>query len=234
MSEMRQNTVHVTKIEAGRRLLNAAILMYFRDDDELAVHAVGHGALRVLRDLLASRGTDVHEDLLVRGMYEMLRAYRRGTLDKSLSNDAWFQALVARIPADIWILYDTIDYEQVRGSLLGFNPKEFWGAFNKSYNFLKHAERDQEGALDLETVDNLTVLVYASSAYTQLGFAPTVEMLTLVAYYLSLQPFDTSPPEILRPKVEVLRKYEGTRRKLACRYVIGDRIRSVVGDEDDA
>lgn len=46
----------ITKTEAARRQIDAAILMLFRNDDPLAVHTVAMAVFRLLRDLAKSRG----------------------------------------------------------------------------------------------------------------------------------------------------------------------------------
>lgn len=163
-------TVAVTKFEAVRRQLNAAILMYFREDDELAVHSVGHAAYSLTREILRKRGAnDAHEELLKAGLLEMLRADHR-TLD----------------------------------------------------------------VLDLDRVDNNVLLAYAVSAYGELGLPLSTEMLTFMTYLFSTQTLDyLSPSHVLRERVDALRAYDVETRKFACRYIIGDDIRSIMTGDDE-
>ena len=51
-----QVTIHITKIAAAKRQLDAAIRMFFAGEDELAVHTIAAAAFRVLRDLHKKRG----------------------------------------------------------------------------------------------------------------------------------------------------------------------------------
>jgi hypothetical protein len=49
-------TVHLTKLAAAQRQLNAAIRMLLRNEDELAVHTVAAAAFRILRDIKKKHG----------------------------------------------------------------------------------------------------------------------------------------------------------------------------------
>ena len=223
----------VTKLEAARRQLDAAILMYFREDDELAVHSVANAALGIMQELVKKRGRDVFTDQIKLGIFEMLKAYRKGTLDSRISDEPGFKEFVVQIPDTMWRFIEEDNLEGARIRMAPIEAEKYWREFKKSYNFLKHGDRDPAGTLALEEVDNLQVLQYASSAYVQLGLAPTDEMLTFVAYCASLEPFDIPPAEPLKKMVEALRKYEGAKRKLRCRFMIGDRLRSVMDETED-
>lgn len=80
MSNDVEGRLRITKIEAARRQLNAAITMFFRDDDELAVHVVAQSAYQIIRDLLAARGKDAMEAMLSFGFFCMLKAHADGQL----------------------------------------------------------------------------------------------------------------------------------------------------------
>lgn len=54
--------LYITKLEAARRQIDAAIRMVFDNEDELAVHTVASAGYRILRDLLQKKGKyDVEE-----------------------------------------------------------------------------------------------------------------------------------------------------------------------------
>jgi len=222
MSAKESQQLLLTKLEVARRQLNAAIRMYFRDDDELAIHVVGHAAFRIIRDILRSRDNDIHESLMTRGMFEMLKAHAKGQLHSTIGEDEAFRRFVATIPDSMLAMIAEKDFEDVQARLIGYNPASFWGEFNKSCNFLKHANLDPEKVLDPDRVDNLQLLGYACGGYGQLNLPPSVEMWTYLAYFMSVQPFDITFPEGLVEKVRVLRRYEAAQRKSVCRYVIGD------------
>ena len=56
----------VTKNEAARRQIDAAILMLFRNDDPLAVHTVAMAGFQILRDLAKRRGLKHTLDSMIR------------------------------------------------------------------------------------------------------------------------------------------------------------------------
>lgn len=56
----------ITKPEAARRQVDAAISMLFRNDDPLAVHTVAMAAFRILRDLAKSHGREHTLDSMIR------------------------------------------------------------------------------------------------------------------------------------------------------------------------
>jgi hypothetical protein len=53
----------ITKLEAARRQLDAAIRMLFAGEDPLAIHALAMAAFRLLRDLSEKQGSDFHETI---------------------------------------------------------------------------------------------------------------------------------------------------------------------------
>ena len=56
----------ISKTEAARRQIDAAISMLFRNDDPLAVHTVAMAAFRILRDLAKSHGLKHTLDSMIR------------------------------------------------------------------------------------------------------------------------------------------------------------------------
>lgn len=55
----------ITKTDAARRQIDAAIWMLFRNDDPLAVHTLAMAAFRILRDLAKSRGLEHTLDSMI-------------------------------------------------------------------------------------------------------------------------------------------------------------------------
>ena len=54
----------LTKLDAARRQLDAAIRMFLASEDEVAIHTLGAAAYRVLRDLKEERGRSELTDLV--------------------------------------------------------------------------------------------------------------------------------------------------------------------------
>ena len=80
---------------------------------------------------------------------------------------------------------------------------KFWNKFNRSANFLKHADKDPDDILDnIEKEVNELILFMSSLYYQDLGFQLTTEMTVLVAWCLALNPDflqDNAPEALKRP-----------------------------------
>ena len=159
--------VHVTKLAAAERQLRAAIRIFFLDEDDLAVHTVGAAAYGLLKDLKAHRGREEAADAFLTSVFYAVRDYRRGTLPAYLSEDpatlAWIEHLAAKLP----ISADS-EFTDVVASISREAAREFWNKRNATANFLKHADRDPQGHLSLNDLDNTDLLMQAASSYTDL------------------------------------------------------------------
>lgn len=72
--------VYITKIEAARRQVDAAIRMSFFNEDDLAIHTVASAGYRILRDLLNKRGRDDTEQLLKAGIFSCAQSLVHGKM----------------------------------------------------------------------------------------------------------------------------------------------------------
>jgi hypothetical protein len=79
-------TLHINKIAAASRQLDAAIRMFFAREDELAIHTVANAAFRVLRDVMAQRGRNYTSEVFREGTYTLARQYAEGTLSDAQLN----------------------------------------------------------------------------------------------------------------------------------------------------
>jgi hypothetical protein len=73
-------TIHITKIAAAKRQLEAAIRMFFAGEDELAIHTIAAAAFRVLRDLHNNRGKTFPAKMLEAGFFNIAKHYPEGNL----------------------------------------------------------------------------------------------------------------------------------------------------------
>jgi hypothetical protein len=164
----KQATVHITKIAAAKRQLEAAIRMFFTREDELAIHTVAAAAFRVLRDIKGKRGSSFAADVMKEALYDFTRRYMEGTLRadevehlKAAGLLPFIISLVGRINSD----GGKFDREQISVQMdFQAEQRMFPSAVA---NFLKHADRDV-GAHLVEEVKNLDLLIRATAAYLQL------------------------------------------------------------------
>jgi hypothetical protein len=61
----------------------------------------------------------------------------------------------------------------------------FWNAFDTPANFLKHADRDWDKSIALDTLKTDWLLMAASAAYKDLMSAVEPEMIAYSAYYFA-------------------------------------------------
>ena len=158
-------SVHINKLSAAKRQLQAAIRMYFQPEDELAVHTVAAAAYGVLKDIKKSRGLSEAADSYLVSIFYVVRDFRRGTLPRSKMDDPIFMAEVKRLADQLSPITADSKLSEVRASIGPDLERQYWNDTNRSANFLKHADRDAENALPLETVDNLLLLLKSVSAY---------------------------------------------------------------------
>src|SRR5258707_14790954 len=122
--------VHVTKLAAAGRQLQAAIRMYFAEEDELAIHTVTAASYRLLADLKAERGMDEAANVYLTSIFYVVRDFRRGSLPQHLTTDpdfmAWVEALAEQLP----IRADS-NIEDVSVVLSREAASEFWKRRNK-------------------------------------------------------------------------------------------------------
>ncbi|HQO15743.1 MAG TPA: hypothetical protein PLG02_02165 [Methylotenera sp.] len=138
--------------------------MFFAGEDELAIHTVTSAAYGLLKDLKARRCRDEAADNHLTSIFYAVRDYKRGTLPANLMNDSNVMQLIEKVAAALPIQVSS-KFEDVRASISPEMTREFWQKRNKVSNFLKHADRDSEASLAIGDVDNLMLLMQASSAY---------------------------------------------------------------------
>jgi hypothetical protein len=161
-------SVHVTKLTAAKRQLQAAIRMYFQPEDGLAVHTVAAAVYGLLKGIKNSRGMNEAADAHLVSIFYAVRDYRRGTLPPHLSSDAEFMLEISQLAEELTPITADSKIEDVRVSLGGEVERQYWNETNKAANFLKHADRLNEPPLDIDIIDNRLLLLKCLSAYQDL------------------------------------------------------------------
>ncbi len=163
---LKEGEIFVTKLEAARRQIDAAIRMTFLNEDPLAVHTVGAAAFRILRDLKKSRGRSTLADLLRAGLYEMASDVVSG---KDLPDEIKGQPIediIARI-ADNIRAGKVGSPEEIDFTIAGENCH--WAEFNLPANFLKHADLDSKKALRIRDIRNDELLIQAVCTFSDVA-----------------------------------------------------------------
>lgn len=170
--------VYVTKLAAARRLLRTAIRLHFDGEDALAVHVVAAAAYGVLRDLWTAKGGSEAarvSEIFVLGLLSLAKLKTRGELPSEFSADDHLMETLDRLierfqlqpDSDLSSLEHAVSMDQS-------STKAFWNESNRVSNFLKHADsrfaaRDEQVALALDQVDNVTLLLRATDSYESLA-----------------------------------------------------------------
>ena len=166
---MASATLHINKLAAAKRQLQASIRMFFQPEDELAVHTVAAAAYGLLKDIKKDRGMSEAADVQLTSVFYIVRDYRRGTLPAHMTSDPAFMDEVKRL-ADILshITADSkrSDFQVTIGSEL---ERQYWNESNRMANFLKHADRDGDKTISLESVGNEMLISKCFCAYQDIA-----------------------------------------------------------------
>jgi len=173
-------TIEITKQSAAYRLIHAAIHMHDSSEDVLATKVVAASALNILRELLRKRGETFDERVTKQLLWEAAR----GCLIGERKMGPEFRELDP-------IILDIA--EQIRNGKVKSSDEIFVGGASlpislqiiKSYNFLKHADRDPMALLSEETVDAEGAIMLAVYAFSMVFPAemPSQQMIDYVASY---------------------------------------------------
>lgn len=162
-------SLHVTKLAAAKRQLQAAIRLFFLEEDELAIHTVASAAYGLLKDLKRNRGQSEAADSYRTTFFYLVRDFRRGTLPAHLTSDPSIMAEVERIADQLSPITADSKLTDVQIAISPDLEKQYWNESNRAVNFLKHADRDTDGTLQLEKIDNNLLLLKCCSAYRDIA-----------------------------------------------------------------
>jgi hypothetical protein len=165
---------YINKIAAAKRQLEAAIRLFFADEDPLAIHTVAAAATRVLQDIIGTRGGTLSSHVLQNGFYAAAKRYADSKMSDAevqfLKESGLFK-LIETIATNIKKQGVKFDRSQIKVESTPNYERQIWP--NDIANFLKHADRDPGGHMALTDLDNESVLIRGSTAYLQIMKEPT-------------------------------------------------------------
>lgn len=162
-------TLHVTKLAAAKRLLQAAIRLFFMEEDELAIHTVASAAYSLLKDLKRKRGRSEAAESYRTTLFYLVRDFRRGTLPDHMTSDPAMMAEIERIAEQLSPITADSKLSDVRVTISSDAEKKYWNKSNRVANFLKHADWDSDGTISVEQIDNHLLLMKCCSAYRDIA-----------------------------------------------------------------
>jgi hypothetical protein len=98
-----------------------------------------------------------------------VRDFRRGDLPEHLANDPVFMSEVEGLAEQFYSITADSKLSDVRVSIGPELERQYWSDTNKASNFLKHANRDVDQALNLDKVNNHLLLMKCFSAYQDIA-----------------------------------------------------------------
>lgn len=79
-------------------------------------------------------------------------------------------------------------HKTIKNMIKPGKEKEFWKASNKSANFLKHADRDPKGILELEETEIDVTIALTCGYWNDLGYQPSLQMRGFMAWFAAMYP----------------------------------------------
>ena len=213
--------VYVNKIAAAIRQLNAAIRMYFSEEDELAIHTVVSAAFRILRDVSNKRGKNFGSRVLHAGICGLAEQIALGKLPKEIMKSL-------RESGSLQLFNDIAEKIRNEGKLFNRDSVEivldhqqeqrFWPS--NIANFLKHADRDTDATLQVKNLDNGELLMAASAASLELMKTPTAEIVVFGSYWVvKHDPIDELGGDYT-PVIRQLRNLDAEKRIAKCKELL--------------
>ena len=158
-------TLHVNKLAAAKRQIQAAIRLFFMPEDEIAVHTIAAAAYSLLKDIKSARGMNEAADSYLASIFYVVRDYRRGILPDHITGDAGLMAEVERMASELSAITADSQLSDVCASVGPAVERQYWNDTNRAANFLKHADRDTDQTLALDELDNQLLLIKCCCAY---------------------------------------------------------------------
>jgi len=214
-------SLHVTKLAAAKRQLQAAIRLFFFEEDELAIHTVASAAYGLLKDLKRDRGQNEATDSYRTTFFYLVRDFRRGTLPAHFTSDPTIMAEVERIADQLSPITADSKLSDAQVTLSPDLEKQYWNENNRAANFLKHADRDTDGTFPLDNIDNNLLLLKCCSAYRDI--APDDlgnEGLAFEAFTAANNPSHQATGSTFDSLVESMRRVPCQHRRELCYKVI--------------
>jgi hypothetical protein len=173
-------TIFVTKLGAAERQLSVAIRMFLASEDELAVHTVASAAYQILRDLKGKKAHDDAHELFLLGLFSIAQELETGM--RSSIPDNLSHPKVAEIVELFRSGIADGTMKEFKDITVVHDQRDFWKKFNEPANFLKHADTDPKGALDLSKIKNSELLMRAAGILVGITNRPTPEIEALMMY----------------------------------------------------
>jgi hypothetical protein len=217
--------VQINKVAAAQRQLDSAIRMFFQKEDELAVHTLSAAAFGILRDIIKKRGRPFTEGVLRAGIVSIAKQYAAGKLSprsKALLEGTDLMLVIEHLADSARKEGDKFDEDLIKVIVSKVHEHKIW--LSATTSFLKHADRDAEGLLATENLDNNKILMATCAAYLEVMRKPTREIEAYFAYWSAKNDqIDDLAEEVRQFARKLKRADEAQRYKLCSDYIRKNR-----------
>lgn len=198
--------LYVNKLAAADRQLDAAIRIYFMEEDKLAIHTLASAAYSVLSDLQRNLGREEANFSNIYGFWRAAKDHVDGKMSeseiRSWGDGAWEYILpiIKKISEDPTF---SVDHINVLSSLE--ETKRFWRKIRENANFLKHADQDSSKLLKEGDLENEKIILRAISAALHLNVPLSYEKRFFYTFLHATDQLNGPIPEVLKTEVSELR-----------------------------
>ena len=133
------------------------------------MHTVAAAAYGLLKDIKKARGRSEAADAYLTGLFYIVRDYHRGALPLHMTSDPDFIGEVKRLADLLSPITADSKLSDVRVSIGRELEGQYWNDTNRAANFLKHADRDVDQALSVESLDNMLLLTKCFCSYQDIA-----------------------------------------------------------------
>jgi hypothetical protein len=181
---MASGTIQISKIAAAQRQLDAAIRMFFQREDDLPIHTIAAAAFQILRDLTKNRGGHFSKEVFRSGILSIAQQYVAGTLPpntKAVIEGSDLLPVIEELAEQMRVQGHNFDKEHIQVNVSEEREHKIW--LSEITVFLKHANRDPDGFLSANRLDNEKMLMATCAAYLELMKQPTWEIVAYFAFW---------------------------------------------------
>lgn len=158
-------TLHVTKLAAAKRQLQCAIRLFFRHEDDLAIHTLASAVYGLLKGIKQDRGMDEAADTHRISIFYVVRDFRRGTLPSEFTSNPKAMAEIEGWANALTLITADSKIEDVKVAVPQEFARAYWNKTNRVANFLKHADRDAAASIAEADIDNQLLISKCCIAY---------------------------------------------------------------------
>ena len=175
-NEREKGRKYINKLSVGERQLAAAIKMYFLEMDPLAIHTVSSAAHNILADLMKNRGKDASIHGFIVGLFSAAKDLHEGKINEE-EISTWGDGEIELVKQyrSLFEVNPDFNIDGISSSAPPDYARLYWANRRRSYNYLKHADRDAREFLDESALNTEDTIFQAIACSQHLNMKVTTE-----------------------------------------------------------